>query len=85
MNSPRPSSDVLDWLRNAFLSCNERITFKLSGSPNTCEESLDLTFVESFSHHESPVTLPSGWTFRVETHFIGGMRHWRDLWEIADI
>ena len=77
--------DVLDWLRAVFSSCNERIAFKLSDAPNTHEESLDLTFIETFSHHESPVTLPSGWTLRFETHFIGGMRHWRERWEIADI
>lgn len=76
--------DVLDWLRKVFLTCNERVSLKLSDAPHTHEESLDMTFVESFSHHESPVTLPSGWTMRFETHFIGGRRHWAK-WEIADI
>lgn len=88
MNSPQPAinlpSDVIDWLRTVFVTCNERITFKLSNAPNSHEESLDLTFVESFSHHEAPVSLPSGWTMRFETHFIGGRQHW-DKWEIADI
>lgn len=88
MNSPQSGmqlpADVVNWLRSIFSSCNERISFKLSDAPNIHEESLDLTFIESFSHHEAPVTLPSGWTLRFETHFLGGRRHW-ERWEIADI
>lgn len=77
-------NDVLNWLRTVFIDCNERVTFKLTEAPTTHEESLDMTFIESFSHHEAPVKLPSGWAMRFETHFLGGRKHW-DRWEIADI
>lgn len=77
-------NDVLAWLRSVFIDCNERCTFKLTEAPTTHEESLDMTFVESFSHHEAPVKLPSGWALSFQTHFLGGRKHW-DRWEIADI
>lgn len=53
-------------------------------SPNAPEESLDLTWIEHMSRFSSPVTLGSGWLVKIETHYLGGMRHFR-RWEIADI
>jgi len=44
-----------------------------------------MTFVEYFSQFGTPVRLDSGWTVRVDTHFLGGMRHFYGRWEIADI
>jgi hypothetical protein len=77
-------SDVTEWIRNVFRGCNERITEKLSNNPNLPEESLDLTWIEHLSQYASPVTLSSSWTIKIETHYLGGMRHFRN-WEIADI
>jgi hypothetical protein len=77
-------SDVKEWIRKIFGGCNERIAEKLSNNPNLPEESLDLTWIEHLSHYASPVTLGSLWTVKIETHYLGGLRHFRN-WEIADI
>jgi hypothetical protein len=76
--------DVTDWIRTVFRECNERITEKLSNNPNLPEESLDLTWIEHLSQYASPVTLSSAWTIKIETHYLGGLRHFY-RWEIADI
>lgn len=76
--------DVTDWIRLVFRECNERISEKLSNNPNLPEESLDLTWIEHLSQHASPVTLRSSWTVKIETHYLGGLRHFRN-WEVADI
>jgi hypothetical protein len=81
MNLP---ADVVEWIRDVFRRGNERIALKLSNNPNLPEESLDLSWIEHLSQHSAPVTLASDWTVQVETHFLGGMRHWH-RWEIADI
>jgi len=77
-------SDVINWLRHVFIQCNEKISNKITDIPTAHEESFDLSFIEAFSHLEAPVRLPSGWTLRFETHFLGGARHFH-RWEIADI
>jgi hypothetical protein len=77
-------ADVTEWIRAVFRECNERITEKLSNNPNLPEESLDLTWIEHLSQFASPVTLSSSWTVKIETHYLGGLRHFRN-WEIADI
>jgi hypothetical protein len=76
--------DVTEWVRTVFRECNERITEKLSNNPNLPEESLDLTWIEHLSQYASPVTLASSWTIKIETHYLGGLHHFR-RWEIADI
>ena len=77
-------ADVTEWIRKVFRECNERITEKLSNNPNLPEESLDLTWIEHLSQYASPVTLSSSWTIKIETLYLGGLRHFRN-WEIADI
>lgn len=76
--------DVTEWIRKVFRECNERISEKLSNNPNLPEESLDLTWIEHLSQYASPVTLSSSWTIKIETHYLGGLRHFRS-WEIADL
>jgi hypothetical protein len=77
-------ASVVDWLRSVFADCNRRITEKLSMSPNIAEESLDMTWIEHLSHYSSPVSLDSDWVVKIESHFLGGRRHFYS-WEIADI
>lgn len=77
-------NDVIKWLRDVFAACNARITEKLSANPNISEESLDQTWIEHLSHYSSPIQLPSGWLVRIETHYLGGMRHFGNF-EVADI
>jgi hypothetical protein len=71
-------------VRGVFRGCNARITKKLSNNPNLPEESLDLTWIEHFSQFSSPVTLSSNWTVKIESHYLGGLRHFQ-RWEIADV
>jgi hypothetical protein len=84
MSYAKIPQDVRDWFRDVFRGCNERISEKLSNNPNLPEESLDLTWIEHLSQYASPVTLKSSWTIKIETHYLGGLRHFY-RWEIADI
>jgi hypothetical protein len=78
-------SDLLDWFRNGFAECNNRLARKISLVPNSSEPSLDMTFIEHFSQYGAPVRFRSGWIVQVDTHFLGGLRHFHGQWEIADI
>ncbi len=53
-------------------------------NPHSWETSLDMTFIENLTNYATPVKLPSRWTIRIDTHYLGGLRHWNN-WEIADI
>lgn len=75
---------VIEWVRSTFSACNRRITEKLCMSPNSPEESFDLTWIEHLSRYASPIELESGWIVKIESHFLGGRRHFYS-WEIADI
>jgi hypothetical protein len=75
---------VLKWLTGVFTDCDRRITQKLHNNPNLPEESLDLTWIEHLSQFSSPVTIAKGWTAKIESHFLGGLRHFY-RWEIADV
>lgn len=84
MESIELPNDVIQCLRDVFEGCNRRISTKLSRNPNIPEESLDLTWIEHFSQYSSPLTLDSAWTVKIDTHYLGGLRHFGS-WEIADI
>jgi hypothetical protein len=77
-------TEILDWFRALFAECNARITEKLSLHPNLPEESLDLTWIEFLSHYSSPVAVAANWLVKIETHYLGGLRHFY-RWEVADI
>lgn len=76
--------DVIGWVHSVFFDCNKRLSEKLSNNPNTPETSLDVTFIEHLSRYASPISFGKNWTIRIDTHFIGGRRHFYG-WEIADI
>ena len=73
------------WVRDVFHACDRRISTKLSRVPQCPEPSLDMTFIEHLTQYGCPRTLDSGWTVRLDTHFLGGLRHFYGRWEIADI
>lgn len=77
-------ADVREWLHTSFAECNARISSKFFLAPNLPEGSFDMTWIEHFGHYSSPASLASGWTVKIETHYLGGMRHFGS-WEIADI
>jgi hypothetical protein len=76
--------DVIEWVRGVFAKCNSRVTEKIAMAPNVAEPSLDMSWIEHLSRFSSPVSLASGWRVKIESHYLGGLRHW-DTWEIADI
>jgi|SRR5580658_4865430 hypothetical protein len=76
--------DVRIWVRSVFRACNVRTANALSAMPNTHETALDLAFVSEAARFAAPVRFPSEWIVRIDTHFLGGGRHFGE-WEIADI
>ena len=77
-------SDVVAFLRSVFWNANLRVTRKMSHMPSTHETALDLSLIEVLSYHNAPIRFGSGWLVRLDTHYLGGGRHYRS-WEIADI
>jgi len=76
--------DVKAWIRGVFRACNDRTSDALMNMPNTHEGALDLAFISEAARFSAPVRFPSDWIVRIDTHFLGGRRHFRN-WEIADI
>jgi hypothetical protein len=56
----------------------------LAEMPTTHEATLDFAFVGKAAEFAAPIRFPSEWIVRVDTHFLGGRRHFYS-WEIADI
>lgn len=77
--------DIVDWFREVFASANRRLAEKFLNVPAIPETSLDTTLVEHLSGYASPRRFPFNWVIRLDTHYIGGLRHFYDRWEIADI
>src|SRR5258708_39738861 len=76
--------EIIGWFRDVFASANRRIAEKIRNAPAIPEPHLDTTFVEHLMGYAAPRAFPSGWAIRIETHYLGGMRHYGS-WEIADI
>jgi len=75
---------IRDFVREIFRGANLRVSNKLSKQPSAWETSLDITLIEHLSNYASPIIVEKNWVVRVDTHYLGGMRHW-GRWEIADI
>lgn len=77
-------SDVLERLTRIFGDCNDKVAGALSRVPTVHEETLDQQLI-GFLSQLGPLSTPSsGWIINIETHFLGGGRHF-ERWEIADI
>jgi hypothetical protein len=84
--SPLPiPPDVRRWFRTVFGQCNKAVTRTMSIVPNVPEPSLDMAFINHLTEFSAPQKLKSGWTVRIDTHFLGGLRQFYGKWEIADI
>lgn len=75
--------EVFDWVRGVFLEVNRKVTGTLSRVPSHHEDALDQALVSSLNEVPS-VGSHSGWGVYIQTHFLGGRRHFYN-WEIADI
>jgi hypothetical protein len=82
MNIP---SDIVDWFRGVFAGANRRLSEKLLNVPAMPEPHFDTTLLEHLSGYAAPRRFPSDWVIRIDTHYIGGLRHFFNRWEIADI
>lgn len=90
---PAIPTDALEVVRSAFAAANQAVSTRLCRLPNLWETTLDQTFIDEIAGWGGPVLVESGWTVRIETHFLGGGRHWGPewdyppfrRWEIADI
>ncbi|MCY4642360.1 MAG: hypothetical protein OXC41_06655 [Gammaproteobacteria bacterium] len=81
MNIP---AEVISWFRGIFAASNRRLAEKIQNVPAIHEPHLDTTLVEHLMGYSTPRIFPSGWGIRIETHYLGGLRHFNG-WEIADI
>ena len=75
--------DVIDAAREAFADANEGVSELMMRQPAMHEEGLDFALISTLDGH-GPVILPSGNAIAIETHWLGGRRHW-GRWEISDI
>jgi hypothetical protein len=80
--------EVIGYIRSVFAAVNRRTSGRLSSMPTVHEQELDGSFIEAVRDNGRPTQVATGWTVQIQTHFLGGMRHWPDFsprWEIADI
>ena len=75
--------DGIDAVRVAFANANDHVSELLMRQPSMHEEGLDFQLVSKLDE-VGPEIMPSGTALVVETHWLGGRRHWR-RWEISDI
>lgn len=75
---------VVEYIRGAFASANQRTSAKVSRMPTTHETSLDHSLIEALSLYAAPQRLDGDWIVRLRTHYLGGGRHFGE-WEIADV
>jgi hypothetical protein len=76
--------EVVDWFRGVFADANRRLAEKMLNAPATPEPTFDLTFIEHLTNYAAPRRFKSDWAIRIDTHYLGGLRHFRS-WEVADI
>jgi hypothetical protein len=80
--------DAIEFIRAAFGQANQRATNTLARQPSMHEEGLDFQLIAALDEIGSRVLPGSGAAVEIETHWLGGRRHfdWDDRrWEIADI
>lgn len=76
--------EVIKYTRTLFAEANRRVTMTLARQPSAHEEMLDFQVFASLDE-VGPVILGSGVAVEIDTHWLGGRRHFEGRWEIADI
>ena len=77
-------NDVIEFVRGVFASANVRATVALARQPAAHEEMLDFQVFAALDE-AGPSILGSGIAVDIDTHWLGGRRHYGGRWEIADI
>lgn len=74
---------AVDWVRGVFGGVNKQVTETLSLIPTHHEPELDMQVIAALNRAPAVADV-SGWTVYIQTHFLGGRRHFYN-WEVADI
>jgi hypothetical protein len=83
MIPPLPS-EVVSYVRKVFRACDRELGLRIARVPNVHETSLDMALIDKLAEFASPALVSPNWTVRIDTHFLGGRRHFHS-WEVADI
>lgn len=76
--------EVTAYVRKVFRACDRELSLRISRVPNVHETSLDMAFIDKLAEFASPALVAPNWAVRIDTHFLGGRRHFHS-WEVADI
>jgi len=77
--------DVINYVREVFAEANREATMTLARQPAAHEEQLDFQIFAALDKI-GPRSFPgSGAAIEIDTHWLGGRRHFERRWEIADI
>lgn len=76
--------EVVTYVRKVFRACDKALSLRIERVPNAHETSLDMLLIDELASYASPAVVGKGWTVRIDTHFLGGRRHFYS-WEVADI
>lgn len=79
---PMLHPEVVKYVRKVFRSCDRELSLRIARVPNVHETSLDMAFIDELGKFASPALVAPNWTVRLDTHFLGGRRHfysWRWL------
>lgn len=76
--------DVIQFTRSIFARANTKVTRALARQPSAHEEMLDFQIFAALDE-VGPCILDSGIAVDIDTHWLGGRRHFGGRWEIADV
>lgn len=77
--------DLRNRVREIFTDANDEVTRTISKQPNIHEETLDHILINTMNKAPSIILPDSRVALAIDTHWLGGRRHFRRRWEIADI
>jgi hypothetical protein len=75
---------VVKYVRQVFRACDRELGLRIERVPGVHEPALDMALIDMLAMFASPVSVTPEWTVRIDTHFLGGRRHYY-TWEVADI
>lgn len=85
MNPAFPVPDeVVKYVRQVFRACDKELGLRIERVPGVHEPALDMALIDELAKFSSPVSVTPEWTVRIDTHFLGGRKHYY-TWEVADI
>jgi hypothetical protein len=77
--------DVIDYVREVFAEANREATMTMARQPSAHEEQLDFQIFAALDRVGPRAFQGSGAAIEIDTHWLGGRRHFERRWEIADI